>query len=337
MLRVCSRLVVRPATSTRRVRTFATKAGTLGNQKRDIQVSTVVGLEDIKPAMPNVDVGKQSGGSTYCPYDETSKQYDQTRKPLGLNVFLGSYVLAPWPVHSQSLLDVGCGTGTFLETMQGKFGSLSGLEYSDGMIAQAKARLGPDVNLVQGSADNLPFEDASFHAISINQVVHHFPPDNNFAFLARTFKEAARVLMPGGIFVINTSTPEQQRDAFWWVELFDHSEAVICSRFPPLDVVLEHLGGAGFQVNDDSVCVPLHRSLMASDKYLEKGIACGLEKNYQDGDSSWAMAEKFGEIPQVMQKINDMVAQGKDSHYLLRKEQQRKSMGQATFVTAIKQ
>jgi ubiquinone/menaquinone biosynthesis C-methylase UbiE len=202
------------------------------------------------------------------------------------------------------------------------------------MIAQAQARLGDKARLVQGAADRLPFEDASFHAVSINQVVHHFPPDNNFEYLSRCFQEAARVLKPGGIFVINTSTPEQQRDAFWWLELFEHSQSAICSRFPPLDVVLGHLRGAGFHVNDDSVTVPLHRPLMASEKYLEKGIACGLDKNYQDGDSSWAMADKFGETEQAMQKIKSMISQGTDGQYLQRKEQQRLGCGQATFVTA---
>lgn len=272
----------------------------------------------------------------YTKYDETSKKYDETRAPLGLNIFMGTYSLHELPLSSQDLLDVGCGTGTFLDIVKDKFKSVTGVEYNDGMLAQARARVGKSVKLVQGAAHRLPFEDASFHAISINQVIHHFPNDNDFEYLANAMKECARVLKPGGQIVINTSAPEQQRDAFWWVELFEKSQEAICARFPALEVLSHHLRAAGFSLSADSFCVPARRSLMKADKYLEHGIETGLNKDYQDGDSSWSMAENFGEIETVMTKIKNMVADGTDKEFLARREKLRKRVGQATFVSAIK-
>jgi len=273
----------------------------------------------------------------YTNYNQTSKNYDNTRSPLGLNIFLGSFSLGEVPLESQHLLDIGCGTGSFLEVIKGKFGSVTGLEYNDGMLLQCRARLGQDVPIVQGSADNLPFEDSTFHAITFNQVIHHFPKDGDYDFLARTLKECSRVLKPGGRIVINTSAPEQQRDGFWWVALFEKSVGPLCERFPPIDVVVKHLGAGGFEVDADSVCVPLTRSLMAPEKYLPaNGIACAFDKSYQDGDSSWAMAENFGELEEALAKIKEMTANGLDRGFLETREKLRKSVGQATFVTAVK-
>ena len=53
------------------------------------------------------------------------------------------------------------------------------MDYNEGMLAQAKNNLTeagfPDPKLVQGSADNLPFDANSFDFATMNQVHHHIP------------------------------------------------------------------------------------------------------------------------------------------------------------------
>ena len=275
----------------------------------------------------------------YCPYTETSKKYDETRAPLGLNIVLGSMAMNKTPLHEQHLLDVGCGTGTFLEAMLGKVETVTGLEYNDGMINQARQRLGNSEKvaaLVQGSADALPFEDASFDVCTLNQVIHHFPGDNSFAFCLKCFQEIYRVLKPGGILVLNTSTPEQQRDAFWWLSLFPNTSEAICSRFPPLKIIKDYMTKSGFEFDADSVSVPLHRSLMAESKYLQDGVKAGFKPEYRAGDSSWSMAENFGELEEGLKKIQEMIESGTADDWLKGREALRHSMGQATFITVKK-
>jgi len=240
------------------------------------------------------------------------------------------------PMSEQKLLDIGCGTGTFLECVSPHVKEACGLEYNDGMIAEARKKNMANVSLTQGSADKLPYADASFDVCTINQVIHHFPKEDNYAFNKRAFAEAYRVLKPGGIFVINTSMPEQQRDAFWWLSLFPGAGPAVCSRFPPMAVLMGHLKAAGFTTDGDSVCVPSHRTLMAESVYLRDGVKMAFEKWYRDGDSSWSMAENFGELDAGLDKLRKMINDGTADAWLAEREALRLSMGQATFITADK-
>lgn len=140
----------------------------------------------------------------YCPYSETAQNYDQTRAPLGVNVFLGALAQNGSQLETQNVLDSGCGTGTFMNAIRGQVGSVTGMDYNEGMLQQAKANLGHKVflhgsDLLHGSADNLPFEFGKYDTCSMNQVVHHFPKDDEYRFLKKSFEEAFRVLKPGGV------------------------------------------------------------------------------------------------------------------------------------------
>jgi ubiquinone/menaquinone biosynthesis C-methylase UbiE len=308
---------------------------------------TILTKEIIEPAAKRAKVeetvflkGVDGKENEYCPYTETSKAYDGTRAPLGLNIALGTLALGSKPLNEQKVLDIGCGTGTFIEAILDKVESVSGLEYNDGMIGQARTRLAgkPKVGkLIQGSADNLAdFADGSFDACTFNQVIHHFPKDDNYAFCLKSFQECFRVLKPGGYLVLNTSMPEQQRDAFWWLSLFPKASDAVCDRFPPMATLEAHMKKAGFEWNADSVSVPLHRSLMADAAYLKDGVKSGFKAEYRAGDSSWSMAENFGELDEGLKKLQKMIDDGTADEWLAGREKLRKSMGQATFISVRK-
>ena len=131
----------------------------------------------------------------YCPYSETSQNYDQTRAPLGVNVFLGSLAQNGSQLDTLNVLDSGRGTGTFMNAIRGQVGSVTGMDYNEGMLQQAKANLGHKAflhgsDLLHGSADTLPFESGKYDACSMNQVVHHFPKDDEYRFLKKSVEEA---------------------------------------------------------------------------------------------------------------------------------------------------
>ena len=57
---------------------------------------------------------------------------------------------------------------------------------------------------------------------------------------------------------------------------------------------------------------------------------------YRDGDSSWSMAENFGELEDGLTKLQGMVDAGTADYWLEGRELLRNSMGQATFVSVRK-
>jgi ubiquinone/menaquinone biosynthesis C-methylase UbiE len=100
-------------------------------------------------------------------------------------------------------LDVACGTGVLTRTIASRSGSdghVTGLDLGEGMLA--RARTWPPVegdapiDYVQGSADQLPFDDGAFTLVTCQQGLQFFP-DRDAAL-----REFLRVLAPGGRLAI---------------------------------------------------------------------------------------------------------------------------------------
>src|SRR4051794_18816644 len=90
-------------------------------------------------------------------------------------------------------LDVGCGTGGLTAVLADALGpeNVAGAEPSDTFVAAARERM-PEVEIVQASAEALPFEDERFDAV-LSQLVVNFMSDAE-----RGVAEMARVARPGG-------------------------------------------------------------------------------------------------------------------------------------------
>lgn len=103
-----------------------------------------------------------------------------------------------------AVLDVGCGTGTLLieaAKRVGPSGSAHGLDRSPEMLAHARrkaAKQSVTAIFVEGSADDLPFPDASFDVVLCTLMLHHLPAPMQ----ATALVEMRRVLRPGGRIVI---------------------------------------------------------------------------------------------------------------------------------------
>lgn len=92
-------------------------------------------------------------------------------------------------------LDIGCGPGLF-STLLAKMGhTVTAFDYSEEMLAQAKMNFeecNVTVEIVQGDAQNLPFEDNSFDYIVSRNVMWVMEEPE------RAYSEWLRVLRPGG-------------------------------------------------------------------------------------------------------------------------------------------
>lgn len=91
------------------------------------------------------------------------------------------------------VLDVACGTGAVaLELIRQKRCAVVGLDQSAEMLAIARERLPAGTRLVEASAESLPFEDASFDALTVTYLLRYVDDP------ASTLAELARVVRPGG-------------------------------------------------------------------------------------------------------------------------------------------
>jgi SAM-dependent methyltransferase len=100
------------------------------------------------------------------------------------------------PVGDRPLLDLGCGTGSFLAATGRDFGSAWGVDIALRWLLVARKRLDEEglghVRLVCGCAERLPFADRGFGGVVAGDVIEHV------ADQAATLAEAYRVLSPGG-------------------------------------------------------------------------------------------------------------------------------------------
>lgn len=100
----------------------------------------------------------------------------------------------------ESVLDVGCGTGTLaIAAMKhvGPGGSVHGIDASPEMLARAKkkaAKASAKVLFQNSLAEALPFPDAQFDLVTTTVMLHHLPKKTRQACVS----EICRVLKPGG-------------------------------------------------------------------------------------------------------------------------------------------
>src|SRR5215831_3888087 len=90
------------------------------------------------------------------------------------------------------VLDVGCGPGALTAELVGRRARVSAVDPSSQFVAAVRERY-PDVDVEQATAEELPFEDASFDA-ALAQLVVHFMADP-----VRGLSEMARATRDGGV------------------------------------------------------------------------------------------------------------------------------------------
>ncbi len=103
------------------------------------------------------------------------------------------------------VLDVACGTGNATIPAARGGARVTGLDFSPELLAIARERAADamvEVEWVDGDAQELPFEDASFDRV-ISTFGHMFAPDHQ-----RTAAEMLRVCRPGGAIATACWTPE---------------------------------------------------------------------------------------------------------------------------------
>ena len=107
----------------------------------------------------------------------------------------------PWQVR---VLDIACGTGRTLKAIRATLpqASLFGVDLSPAYLRKANQLLsqvpGELPQLAQANAEELPYRDNYFHALTCIFLFHELPPEAR----QQVIEQAFRVLQPGGSFII---------------------------------------------------------------------------------------------------------------------------------------
>jgi ubiquinone/menaquinone biosynthesis C-methylase UbiE len=147
------------------------------------------------------------------------------------------------------ILDVACGTGRTLKMLRGMLpkASLYGLDLSPAYLRKANQLMsqnpGELPQLIQANAEDMPYKDSYFHAISCVFTFHELPPQARQNVIEQCF----RVLQPGGTFVICDSI--QTDDSPEMAPVMQNFSAVFHEpyyRHYVTDNLVERLQTAGF-------------------------------------------------------------------------------------------
>lgn len=149
----------------------------------------------------------QSLDATRAYYDEFSTRYEDHRDgrdTSGYHDLLDELELGYLErfAKGRDVLEVGCGTGLLLREIAKFAKSAKGVDLSPGMLEKARAR---GLDVVLGSATELPFPDASFDVACSFKVLAHVPE------IEKALAEMARVVRPGGTILAEFYNPISMR------------------------------------------------------------------------------------------------------------------------------
>jgi SAM-dependent methyltransferase len=150
-----------------------------------------------------------SGGFTDV---ELAARYDLWSPPAGRADYAFHAARA---TAAESVLDVGCGTGSFLALVRdaGHPGRLVGVDPAEAMLAVARARL--DVEWLLGDAVSAGFEREFELAVMTGHAFQELITDDDVRL---TLAAVRRALGPGGRFVFDTRNPAARAWERWTPE-----------------------------------------------------------------------------------------------------------------------
>ena len=283
-----------------------------------------------------IDLQQQTRLADYENYAATSATYSDTRVAIGLEIILGCLASTSGRrLDRQVVLDGGCGTGNYLEALGDLIGFGHGIDVSEGMLAEARARLRHrrNISLAHGDLTRLPYDTNFFDGMICNQVLHHLDQETasrGFPRVREMLAEAHRVLHHGGVIILNTCSREQLFEAFWWADLIPEAIGRMAARMPSIDQTIEMLVEGGFGIG--GVVAPLH-DILQGPSYLDPEGP--LKASFRSGDSIWALVSD-GELARVMERIRDMSRDRSIHGFLAEREERRRRVGQTTFIFARK-
>jgi ubiquinone/menaquinone biosynthesis C-methylase UbiE len=182
------------------------------------------------------------------------------------------------------VLEVGCGTGHWLQVSGEHALHVVGVDVSAPMVAVARAAA-PDAKLAVGRAEQLPVCDRTFSRLFCINALHHFADKVGF------LSEAHRVLLPGGQLMTVGLDPHTEIDDWYIYEYFEPVLAIDKLRYPACRQIREWMQTLGYasvrtlEVQHSPVRLSARAALEQGrlDKNVTSQLAVLPDEDYQRG------------------------------------------------------
>lgn len=151
------------------------------------------------------------------------------------------------------VLDIGCGGGANISRMLRlcSRGRVCGVDISPKSVAFARKTnrhaLGRRCSIEQGSADSLPYADASFDVVTAFETIYFWPD------LTAAFCQVYRVLKGGGLFMVCNEASDPA-NTFWT----DRIEGMTVHSANEIGCVLTSIGFDNININhglNEALCI----------------------------------------------------------------------------------
>lgn len=172
-------------------------------------------------------------------YDQIASEYNQ-RYPASQSWERGQALLElARKLKAKNILEVGSGTGFWLNLLYQVTPHLYGMDFSAGMISQAQLQPAP-LKLTRGTAVQLPYQNGTFDLLYSVDAIHHF--GDSRAFIADAF----RVLKPGGALAIIGHDPHSGEGNWYIYDYFDTVYQTDLERYPSSGMIKNLMKQVGF-------------------------------------------------------------------------------------------
>lgn len=180
--------------------------------------------------------------------------YDQTRVPEAYdagrdvsvsekNALIAFFVENVNAAAVTDILDLGCGTGRFSQTLSDTFdANVIGIDPSQKMLDQARSKVAnARLTFKQAPGEALPLNSDSVDLVFMSMVLHHLTDPQ------KTAHECDRVLRPGGHVCIRTTTTDEIT-SYPYLDVFPSIRAIIDEGLMPRSALTAMFKAAGFKL-----------------------------------------------------------------------------------------
>lgn len=230
------------------------------------------------------------------------------------------------PIPGGLYADIGCGTGNYLSALSDMGLHFYGIEPSEVMLAEAKAR-NHTTTFIKAKAESIPLDDHLFDGAMATFTLHHWTD------MQQGLTEVNRILKPGAPLVILSWTPEQIL-SYWLCHYFPRMMQRSSITTPPLDEMETILNRSGFTLSATEkyfVQPDLQDHFLYSNKFRPEQY---LRPEVRNGASSFTIYAEADEVASGLALLEADIASGKINEVM---KQYENDLGDYLFLIATRQ